>query len=52
MLARKELTMAFRALLDRLSNLALDVDEAALERVPSSQHRGLVALPIRFTARS
>lgn len=52
MLARKELAMAFRSLLDRLSDITLDVKETSLERVPSSQHRGLLALPIQFKVRS
>ncbi|MFZ4122728.1 MAG: cytochrome P450 [Caulobacterales bacterium] len=52
MLARKELQIAFRSLLDRLDAIALAVPEVALMRVPSAQHRGLLSLPITFTARS
>jgi cytochrome P450 len=51
MLARKELQIAFRRLLDRLDAITLGCPEADLKRVPSAQHRGLVSLPIVFTAR-
>jgi len=49
MLARKELMIAFRRLLDSLSDIRLACPLEALKRVPSAQHRGLVGLPIIFT---
>jgi cytochrome P450 len=52
MLARRELAIAFRRLLDRLDDIALAVPEDGLHRVPSAQHRGFVALPITFRARA
>jgi cytochrome P450 len=51
-LARKELQIAFRRLLDRLDDITLAVPESDLKRVPSAQHRGLVSLPIAFSPRA
>ncbi len=51
-LARKELQIAFRRLLDRLDDITLAVPESDLKRVPSAQHRGLVSLPITFSPRA
>jgi cytochrome P450 len=50
-LARKEMEVAFRALLARLDDLALDCPEDDLVYPPNVLLRGLAALPIRFTAR-
>ena len=52
MLARKELQIAFRRLLDRLDAITLAMPETELKRVPSAQHRGFLGVPITFTARS
>jgi cytochrome P450 len=52
MLARKELQVAFRRLLDRLDTITLGCAPEALMRVPSAQHRGLIALPLLFAART
>jgi hypothetical protein len=41
--------IAFRRLLDSLSDIRLACPLEALKRVPSAQHRGLVGLPIIFT---
>jgi cytochrome P450 len=51
-LARKELEVAFRVLLERLDNMALDCDEAELFYPPNVLLRGVAKLPIRFTARA
>jgi len=51
-LARKEMNVAFRVLLERLDNFALDCDEAALNYPPNVLLRGLKTLPLRFTARA
>ena len=50
-LARKEMNVAFRVLLERLDDLALDCDEAELTYAPNVLLRGLSALPLRFTVR-
>jgi cytochrome P450 len=50
-LARKELQIAFRRLLDRLGEIGLADPAAPLHRVPSAQHRGLTTLPITYRAR-
>jgi cytochrome P450 len=51
-LARKELMIAFRRLLDRLDEIGLEDPAAPLQRVPSAQHRGLTTLPITFRAQA
>jgi cytochrome P450 len=51
-LARKEMDTAFRVLLERLDNFALDCDESELFYPPNVLLRGLARLPIRFSARS
>jgi cytochrome P450 len=51
MLARKELFVAFRRILDRVEKIAL-APGAVLERFPSMQHRGLRSLPLTFRART
>ncbi|WP_445520095.1 cytochrome P450 family protein [Streptomyces sp. NEAU-174] len=48
-LARLEGAIAFRALLERCPDLALDTDPAGLAWRPSLMLRGLRRLPIRFT---
>ncbi|MGW4077843.1 cytochrome P450 family protein [Streptomyces asiaticus] len=48
-LARLEGAIAFRALLERCPDLALDADPAELAWRPSLMLRGLRRLPIRFT---
>jgi cytochrome P450 len=50
-LARKELALAFRGMLDRLDQIRLDPDAGPLERFPSVQHRGVKRLPLVFVAR-
>jgi len=50
-LARKELNVAFRVLLERLEDFALDCDDAALRYPPNVLLRGLAGLPVRFRAR-
>jgi cytochrome P450 len=50
-LARKELNVAFRVLLERLDRIELDCDESELAYPPNVLLRGLSRLPIRFTAR-
>ena len=50
-LARKELDVAFRVLLERLDNFELDCDEAELFYPPNVLLRGIARLPIRFSAR-
>jgi cytochrome P450 len=49
-LARKEMQVAFDVILDRLDDLALDCDPAALVYPPNALLRGLKALPLRFRA--
>jgi cytochrome P450 len=51
-LARKEMEVAFRVLLERLDDLTLDCDEAELFYPPNVLLRGVAKLPIRFTARA
>ncbi|CDR15210.1 cytochrome P450 family protein [Streptomyces iranensis] len=48
-LARLEAAIAFRALLERCPDLALDADPAELAWRPSLMLRGLRRLPVRFT---
>jgi cytochrome P450 len=50
-LARKEMEVAFRVLLERLDDLTLDGPEDELVYPPNVLLRGLAALPIRFTRR-
>ena len=50
-LARKEMQVAFDAILDRLEDLALDSDPDALVYPPNALLRGLKTLPITFRAR-
>ena len=50
-LARKELHVAFRVLLERLDHLTLGCDESDLVYAPNALLRGVSRLPIRFTAR-
>jgi cytochrome P450 len=49
-LARKEMNVAFRVLLQRLKNFELACDERDLEYPPNVLLRGLKQLPIRFTS--
>jgi len=51
-LARKELNVAFRVLLERLDDFALDCPEEALRYPPNVLLRGLAELPVRFRART
>lgn len=51
-LARKELNVAFRVLLERLDDLALDCREDELYYPPNVLLRGLSALPLRFSPRA
>lgn len=51
-LARRELDVAFRVLLERLDAFTLDCAEADLYYPPNVLLRGLARLPIRFTART
>lgn len=51
-LARKELNVAFRVLLERLDNLELACKPEELVYPPNVLLRGVAKLPIRFTARS
>lgn len=50
-LARKEMNVAFRVLLERLDDFELDCDDASLRYPPNVLLRGLAALPVRFRAR-
>ncbi len=50
-LARKEMEVAFRVLLDRLDNFVLDCKEGDLLYPPNVLLRGVARLPIRFSAR-
>ena len=52
MLARKEMNIAFTALLDRLDNFAIDRDQSDLSYWPNIVLRGLKGLHIRFSART
>jgi cytochrome P450 len=49
-LARKEMVVAFRVLLERLKSVALDCPEEELVYPPNVLLRGLQRLPIRFVA--
>ena len=49
-LARKEMHVAFRVILARLKDFALDCAEDRIEYPPNVLLRGLKRLPIRFTA--
>lgn len=51
-LARKELSVAFKVILERLDNLQLACAEEDLFYAPNVLLRGLSSLPIRFTART
>jgi len=51
-LARKELSVAFKVILQRLDNLQLACAEEDLFYAPNVLLRGLSRLPIRFTART
>lgn len=51
-LARKELSVAFKVMLERLDNLQLACAEEDLFYAPNVLLRGLSRLPIRFTART
>ncbi len=48
-LARKELNVAFRCLLERLNHVELACDEADLQYPPNVLLRGLAALPVRLS---
>ncbi len=50
-LARKEMIVAFRVLLERLDDFQLDCAEEDLVYAPNVLLRGLSALPVRFRAR-
>ena len=50
-LARKEMNVAFRVLLERLDDFALDCAPDQLTYAPNVLLRGLSSLPIRFRAR-
>ena len=50
-LARKEMEVAFRVLLSRTKDIALDCVESDLFYPPNVLLRGLATLPIRFAAR-
>lgn len=51
-LARKELNVAFRVLIERLDDFALACPESQLVYAPNVLLRGLSALPIRFERRA
>jgi len=51
-LARKELNVAFRVLLERLDDFALDCPENDLVYPPNVLLRGLARLPVRFNKRT
>lgn len=51
-LARKELNVAFRVLLERLDNFELTCSEEELVYPPNVLLRGVAKLPIRFTTRT
>ena len=48
MLARRELTIAFDRILERLTMFRLNIDEVDLEYRPSILLRGIKELPILF----
>ena len=50
-LARKEMEVAFRVLLNRTENIGLDCAESDLFYPPNVLLRGLATLPISFAAR-
>ncbi|HKY91539.1 MAG TPA: cytochrome P450 [Nevskiaceae bacterium] len=50
-LARRELNVAFRTLLERSEDLSLAVPPESIEQVPLPFHRAIARLPLRFTAR-
>lgn len=50
-LARKEMNVAFRVLLERLDDFQLDCPESELVYAPNVLLRGLSALPVRFRSR-
>jgi len=50
-LARKEMQVGFRVLLERLTDFELTIDASELVYPPNVLLRGLAALPIRFTKR-
>lgn len=49
-LARRELNIAIRAILDRLHNIRLAVPESEIVQVPLPFHRAIANLPLRFDA--
>ena len=51
-LARKEMNVAFRVLLERLDNFELACPESELVYAPNVLLRGVSRLPLRFTART
>ena len=51
-LARKELDVAFRVLLERLDNFKLECAESELFYPPNVLLRGIARLPVSFTART
>jgi cytochrome P450 len=51
-LARKEMQVAFRVILARMRDFALDCAEDTIEYPPNVLLRGLKRLPIRFTAQA
>jgi cytochrome P450 len=51
-LARGELNVAFRVLIEKLDNFALDCPREELHYAPNVLLRGLSTLPIRFTRRA
>ena len=49
-LARRELVIAFRALLERTTHFELAAAADSIQQVPLPFHRGIVSLPIRWSA--
>jgi cytochrome P450 len=49
-LARRELNIAFRVLLQRLKDIRLAVADSDIEQIPLPFHRSIVALPLTFAA--
>jgi cytochrome P450 len=49
-LARRELNIAFRSLIERLDDICLAIPEDAVEQVPLPFHRSIARLPLRFKA--
>jgi cytochrome P450 len=47
-LARRELNVAFTALLQRLDHITLSIPAADIEQVPLPFHRAIASLPVRF----